>query len=165
MNADLWPQCLKGKTTTEKLKPIPVVGGALSVLPELINAQRDVEGSIDTIINGLSFLTSISSHCLVFHYFSSLGSLDKFFYVFHLRGGLKWDTSMTCNDHRQVTSVVLSLPFPFFICIHKPDEVATFLSTVYYIKYHITSQYAHFPLLWQAAALLNLQQSPSHVSR
>jgi hypothetical protein len=51
---------LEGKTT--RRRPTPVVEDVVSLPPELIQAQRDVEWHIDTmLVNGLAFLTTISS--------------------------------------------------------------------------------------------------------
>jgi hypothetical protein len=52
---------LKGKTT--RRKPSQVVEDVVSLPAELINAQRDVVLRIDTtFVNGMAFLTTISSH-------------------------------------------------------------------------------------------------------
>jgi hypothetical protein len=52
---------LKGKTT--RVKPTIVVEDVISIPPELLDAQRHVELHIDTLyINGMTFLTTISSH-------------------------------------------------------------------------------------------------------
>jgi hypothetical protein len=52
---------LKGKTT--RRKPSLDVEDVVSLPAELINAQRDVVLSIDTLfVNGMAFLTTISAH-------------------------------------------------------------------------------------------------------
>ena len=54
---------LKGKAT--RARPTPVVHDTISIPPELIEAQRNVELCIDTLfVNNMPFLTTISKHIM-----------------------------------------------------------------------------------------------------